>query len=86
MECIKIRLLEETVKFIDICQTIRLQGKISNDIYIEITSVKFSFIDKILNEDKTFFIDNKLNTSIKKVYQNDSYIHSLKKETLSNTH
>ncbi len=82
MDFIKKRLLEESVRFIELCQSYYLKGKIDENNYNTLTSINLRFIKDVLKEEEfcacldlklsqklhsIFVIDNKINGSDRKV-------------------
>ena len=48
MEYIRAILLKETIRFLEICQTLELNGKITSEEYYSITNTKFNFLDNMI--------------------------------------
>ena len=52
MEYIKKRLLEESVRFIELCQVYYLKGRIDGHTYNSLTGIKLNFIRDILKKER----------------------------------
>ena len=69
------RLLHETVKFLERCQTSVLTGNIELEKYYWLTRIKHDFVNNILEcEDKSKFVDNELKDRIIKIRFNECFI------------
>ena len=61
MESLRDELLNQTVKFLEICQTYILDKKINCDVYISMSSFKIQFIENILEENLEDYKKNEIN-------------------------
>jgi hypothetical protein len=90
MEHLKKRLLEESIRFVELCQTYYLKGRIDGSTYNSLTGIKLHFIKDVLKRerietchekelfqkiDSLFMLDKKISNSDRKVVcLNDCYV------------
>lgn len=80
MYYVRDRLLGETVKFLEKCQTMILNGKIDVVNYWSLTTYKFGFIDNMMkSEEETVFVNKELRTRICNLFDKDNYIYDSNK-------
>lgn len=84
MEYLKHRLLNESIRFIEMCQVYVLRNKITKEKYSEFSDIKIDFIKKILEiEKKNIYFDKKLSKRINNILKTDKLIYDLNKDVVS---
>jgi hypothetical protein len=84
MEYIKEMLLKETIRFLELCQKLKLEGKITEENYYSMTKIKFNFLDNIIKSGEREFIDQATRLSLNKIYKVDYFISKTSNDAVGN--
>lgn len=81
MDFLIYKAVKETVDFLELCQNQAFSNRISIDVYMSLTCMKFNFIKNVLeNEGRTVFIDKVLRKRINLLFKNDYYLYDSSKD------
>jgi hypothetical protein len=83
MEYIKKRLLEESVRFIELCQVYYLKGRIDGHTYNSLTGIKLNFIRDILKKERIdICVEKKILEKINSLFVVDKKINNLDRKVV----
>lgn len=75
MEYIKYKLLKESVRFIETCQTCALNGVINRETYSSLVNIKLEFLRNMLKYDKLkFCFDKKFSSRLEGIFKTDNIL------------
>lgn len=75
MACVKKRLLNESVKFIEVCQIKALSGKINIDTYSLLSDMKIDFLRDFLKAEMyDLYIDRDFSNRLKRLFTVNCFI------------
>lgn len=77
MEYVKRKLLNESVRFIELCQTYVLKGKINVETYNSLSDIKLDFIKDMMEAEKAhIYYDVRFSDRINNLFKTNSLIYN----------
>ncbi|GAE90893.1 hypothetical protein [Acetivibrio straminisolvens] len=84
MEFIKRKLLNESIRFIELCQSYVLDGKINVETYNSLSGIKLSFIKDMLERENTsIYFDRDFFRRINELFKTNSLIYEMSKKAIT---
>ncbi|ODM27184.1 hypothetical protein [Acetivibrio mesophilus] len=84
MEFIKRKLLNECIRFIELCQSYVLDGRINVETYSSLSGIKISFIKDMLEREKTsIYFDRDFSRRINELFKKNSLIYEMSKKVIN---
>lgn len=84
MEFVKRKLLNESVRFIELCQSYALDGRIDLETYGSLSAIKLSFLKDMLEREETIiYFDKDFACRINELFKTNSLIYQMSIKVIS---
>ncbi|ABN53598.1 hypothetical protein Cthe_2396 [Acetivibrio thermocellus ATCC 27405] len=84
MEFLKRKLLNECVRFIELCQSYVLDGRINVDTYNSLSNIKLNFIKDMLEKERSnIYLDRDFLKRINKLFKINSLICEMSQKAIN---